>query len=62
MYGKLLQACTSRAITATYYSNFDEILYGWSLVIKLHCGENHSQIAATEIDLWPLVARTRQPW
>jgi len=41
---------------------FGKISYGWSSVIKLHCGKNHSQIGATELDLWPLIVATRQPW
>ena len=45
-----------------YSVYFDEISYGWSLVIKLHCGENRSLTSATEFDLRLLIARTRQPW
>jgi len=26
---------------------------------RLLCGENHSQIAAAELDIWPLIAETR---
>jgi len=55
MYWKLLQVRASRVITIY----FDEISYGWSLVIKLHCGENRSQIVATELDLWLLIAGTK---
>ena len=38
------------------------ILYGWSLVIKLHCGENHWQIhvAAIELELWLLETGARK--
>ena len=29
---------------------------------RLKCGENHSRIVAAELDIWPLIAGTRQPW
>ena len=35
-------------------------MYGWSLVIKLYCSENHSWISVTKLYLWPFKAGTRQ--
>ena len=37
------------------------IYFVWSLVIKLHCGQNLSRISASELDLWLFTAGTRQP-
>ena len=34
---------------------FNKISFGWSQVIKLHCGENCLRIAAAELDLWSLI-------
>ena len=59
MNWKLLQARASRAIIQLYILMK---FYMCFLVVKLHCGENHSRIATTELDLWLLIAGTKQPW
>ena len=46
-----------RASWAIKITCFNRISYSWSQVIKLSFGENCSQIAETELDLWSLIEK-----